>query len=452
MKSWRFDPQKIAEDTQVGHGERYPATEDDVEEFIDDMNPSQKQHAFDPNDWFDWSVDLSKMTYEEMKKDKRFRALAIRTFNFRDKKVDISGIDFDPADADELFDESHIVKDRFTIPYTGDKKQQLKARLQNISRSRLDRKGRESYRKTLRQNNMTGEKLKARLGEIGINFPEEPKEPKTLADVQAEHSLKQRKLLNTPKKKPTDEDYSKIISAARERIKEAKTDKDHNHHIEYFTTKKGEQRTASLVEDDEVSSYKKYWILNAKQTNGNNWGVSRVTIDANIQNFVGMPFVITAKSWIPNSEYGEVKVHPYLPTNNLRFIYAHQDKFTVGIIQKIIKDDKEDYYAMIKPLPQFASRVFPPFCSPGIYQLDRTEPADNISKWVPLHLAVLDEDPAYGAQVATLKGNCLGTEDECFIQFKGAKLELITQCPVKSAKVKDLKKRLSKLKKAKAEG
>jgi hypothetical protein len=405
--------QRTAEDTNVATGEKYKATEKDVEEFINDMNSSQKQHAFDPNDWYDWSVAVSKMPYSQMRQDKRFRALAIRTFHFRDKKVDVSGIDYNPKDADELFDESHIVRDRFTVPFKGDKKQQLKARLQKV-----------------------------KMAAIGIDLE---KKEKTIGDMQKEQQIKQRKYLNTPQKKPKQSDFNKIISAARAHIKEAKIDSQHNHSIEWRQVPKGEQRTAFKIETYDNRRFTKYWLLNAKQVNGNGWGVDPSTIDENIQKFVGKPFVVTAQSWIPDSEYGNSYVHPYIPTNNLKRIFQHQAKYTVGIVRRIIKDEKDDYYAMIEKLPRFAHMRDPPFCSPGIFQMDRNEPMDKIRTWEPLHLAGLEEDPAYGAHVALLKGNCVGTELECFIQFRGAKMEVVTQCPVRGAKKDKLKERLAAL-------
>ena len=72
---------------------------------------------------------------------------------------------------------------------------------------------------------------------------------------------------------------------------------DHHHSIVFRSQKigKGIFRAASLV--DQSGRYAKYWLLNAKQTNGNGWGISAKTAKENMQKFVGRPFVITSSKW-----------------------------------------------------------------------------------------------------------------------------------------------------------
>jgi len=85
--------------------------------------------------------------------------------------------------------------------------------------------------------------------------------------------------------------------------------------------------------------------------------------------------------------------------------------------------------------------VMPPFCSPAIFQNDPSEAEGQISDWEALHLAALHEDPAYGSRIALLRGTCVGTQDQCTVQFKAAKQEAKVIC------TKDLKGRLATLKK-----
>jgi hypothetical protein len=118
----------------------------------------------------------------------------------------------------------------------------------------------------------------------------------------------------------------------------------------------------------------------------------------------------------------------------------------VGSIVDVFEDKHGDWYASIEMLPKFASSRLPPFCSPAIYQLDASEAEGQISKWEALHLAALTENPAYGARIALLKGTCVGTDNECKVQFKSAKQESGIECPVKE-KQKKVKSKLSKLKK-----
>jgi hypothetical protein len=214
--------------------------------------------------------------------------------------------------------------------------------------------------------------------------------------------------------------------------------KDHDHSITFKGYKGESYKRASLIST--TGKYAKYWLLNAKQTNGNGWGVSQQSIAKNIHKFVGKPLVVTAKSWIPNSEYGDAYEHPYLPTNDINKVFDHQEKFRVGSIVDIIEKDG-DYFANIEINQKFAHMVMPPFCSPAIFQNNPSEPEGQISDWEALHLAALHEDPAYGSRIALLRGTCVGTQDQCTVQFKSAKQEAKVIC------TKDLKGRLATLKK-----
>ena len=233
--------------------------------------------------------------------------------------------------------------------------------------------------------------------------------------------------------KPTQADRKRIITA-----------KEHHHKISFRGHKIGGFKGASL--SGQSGKYAKYWLLNAKETNGNGWGIAAHTAKENMKKFIGRPLVVTAQSWHGASEYGDEYEHPYLPTNDINAILNHQEKFRVGSIVDVFEDSHGDWFASIEMLPKFASSRLPPFCSPAIYQLDASEAEGQISKWEALHLAALTENPAYGARIALLKGTCVGTDNECKVQFKGAKQESGIECPVKE-KQKKVKSKLSKLKK-----
>jgi hypothetical protein len=219
--------------------------------------------------------------------------------------------------------------------------------------------------------------------------------------------------------------------------------KEHGHAIVFKGIPIGPYKTASLVENQ--GHYAKYWLLNAKQTNGNGWGISAHTAKDNMSKFIGRPLVVTAASWHGASQYGDSYEHPYLATNDMNQIFAHQEKFRVGNIVSVEGDKNGDYFATIEMLPKFANMVLPPFCSPAIYQLDAQEHEGNISKWEALHLAALDENPAYGARIALLKGTCVGTSSSCSIQFKSAKLETAVACPAQK-RINVLKTKVSMMK------
>ena len=220
------------------------------------------------------------------------------------------------------------------------------------------------------------------------------------------------------------------VSQMKDRIAELKTAKEHSHSIAFRKHEGQYYRRASLSKQE--GKYAKYWLLNAKQTNGNGWGVSPVSIAKNIHKFIGRPFVITAKQWVAESEYGDQFEHPYLPTNNIDNIINHQEKFRVGSIVDVVEKDG-DYHAVIEMNSKFANMMLPPFCSPAIFQNNPGEADGEISDWEALHLAGLMEDPAYGARIALLKGSCMGTAEACSIQFKAAKQT--TMCPKKKAKL-----------------
>ena len=217
--------------------------------------------------------------------------------------------------------------------------------------------------------------------------------------------------------------------------------KDHGHRISFRSHSAGNFKTASL--NEQSGKYAKYWLLNAKDTNGNGWGIASHTAKENMKKFIGRPLVVTASSWHGASEYGDEYEHPYLPTNDISAILDHQEKFRVGSIVDVVEDSHGDWFASVEMLPKFASSRLPPFCSPAIYQLDASEAEGQISKWEALHLAALTENPAYGARIALLKGTCVGTGSECKVQFKVAKQEATTVCPKKKQKISSLKTRLA---------
>lgn len=220
--------------------------------------------------------------------------------------------------------------------------------------------------------------------------------------------------------RPTGEDAKMTTETKRKlaKLKEQKIAKEHGHAIVVKSHERGVYRQASL--EGQQGKYAKYWLLNAKQTNGNGWGIASHTAKENMQKFIGRPLVVTSSKWHGASVYGEAYEHPFIPTDDLNQIFAHQEQFRVGNIVEV-GEKNGDYYATIEMLPKFASYSLPPFCSPAIYQLDAQEHEGSISKWEALHLAALDENPAYGARIALLKGTCVGTAQSCSVQFKSAK-------------------------------
>ena len=227
------------------------------------------------------------------------------------------------------------------------------------------------------------------------------------------------------------------VEAEEEELEQAKK---HKHIIEFKGHTGQYYRRASLISSQ--GKYAKYWLLNAKQQNGNGWGVSQQSIAKNIHKFIGRPLVVTAKSWHPESVYGDQFEHPYLPTNDINKVLDHQEQYRIGNIVDVIEKDG-DYFANIEINQKFANMILPPFCSPAIFQNNPAEPEGNISDWEALHLAALMEDPAYGSRIALLRGSCVGTKDQCSIQFKSAKQQAKMVC------TKGIRERIAVLKKNK---
>ena len=274
--------------------------------------------------------------------------------------------------------------------------------------------------------------------------------PKTPTQADRKRIITAKAKVNKLKKKyvdpnPQAETPEEIMQSAEAAGREPTyIAQEHHHKISFRGHKIGGFKGASL--SGQSGKYAKYWLLNAKETNGNGWGIAAHTAKENMKKFIGRPLVVTAQSWHGASEYGDEYEHPYLPTNDINAILNHQEKFRVGSIVDVFEDKHGDWFASIEMLPKFASSRLPPFCSPAIYQLDASEAEGQISKWEALHLAALTENPAYGARIALLKGTCVGTDNECKVQFKSAKQESGIECPVKE-KQKKVKSKLSKLKK-----
>ena len=197
--------------------------------------------------------------------------------------------------------------------------------------------------------------------------------------------------------------------------------KKNYHLVSWYDTPLTKYASMKLVEEN--GKYAKYWLLNAKDVNGNDWGVVPSSIERNITSFINRPFVITAKTWIPDSIYGDVFDHPHIPTNDMNLILKHQEHFRVANIIDVHERDGE-WFAILERDPKYAHLTLPAFCSPAIYQLDALEHESALSKWTGLHLAGLDENPAYGARIAILRGTCAGPKGQCIHQLKEAKLTI----------------------------
>lgn len=201
--------------------------------------------------------------------------------------------------------------------------------------------------------------------------------------------------------------------------------------------------TASLDTDfipnpDKQGKFASYFLLKGDEINGREWGVSSDSIPANISTFIGKPLVATGDKFIKDSPYGNEFLHPSishfakrdpslvagLNPMNMDDILSFQDRFKIGTIEDVFfNSDKQLWNAVVRVADGVEASDLPPFCSPALYQLDMTESEGNITQWTGLHLAALDQRPAYG-NIALLNGTCAGTTGKCTTQFAGNTNEL----------------------------
>jgi ppGpp synthetase/RelA/SpoT-type nucleotidyltranferase len=201
-------------------------------------------------------------------------------------------------------------------------------------------------------------------------------------------------------------------------------------------------RVASL--ESESGQYATYFLLAGDEVNGRGWGVTEESIPKNIRTFKGMPFVITSSEYIEGSPYGKIYDHPStehfdvlgiaplgsFDINNVELIKQFQNFFRIGeIIDVFYKDGV--WMCIVKKDTKYLHVPWPPFCSPAIYKLDPHEEDGKITKWFGLHLAGLDQRPAYG-KIAILKAVCNGHLGVCGPQ-------LIKSASLGSCKIMKLK-------------
>jgi len=242
----------------------------------------------------------------------------------------------------------------------------------------------------------------------------------------------------SPGQKPTDQDLAIAFSECREKKASLALQ---NLKVKLATLKiptKTRYLTASLDTEfvsDPVKEghFASYFLLKGDEINGREWGVTSSSIPQNISTFIGMPLVATSEKFVKDSPYGVQYLHPSithfmqrepelvagLNPMNMDDIISFQDKFRIGTIDDVFfNSEKNLWNASVKLADGVEYSDLPPFCSPALYQLDMTEPEGNITKWTGLHLAALDQRPAYG-NIALLNGTCHGTSPQCKTQFAG---------------------------------
>ena len=241
-----------------------------------------------------------------------------------------------------------------------------------------------------------------------------------------------------PGEKPSDQDLAIAFSECQEKKASMALQNVKIKLASHRITKLFKPRylTASLDSDfvpdpEKQGKFASYFLLKGDEVNGREWGVTSSSIPMNIKSFIGMPLVATGEKFVQDSPYGENFLHPSIthfvqrnPTlvaglnpMNLDDIKTFQDRFKIGTIDDVFfNPNKQLWNASVKLAEGVESSDLPPFCSPAIFQLDMLEHEGSITKWTGLHLAALDQRPAYG-NIALLNATCSGTSQQCKMDF-----------------------------------
>lgn len=205
---------------------------------------------------------------------------------------------------------------------------------------------------------------------------------------------------------------------------------------------------ASLESITDDKKYASYFLLTGDMVNGRGWGVTADSIPSQIQSFKGKPLVVTSNEFIEGSPYGAIYDHPSTEHLSLlglakagsfdvddeNLIHRFQNKFRIGEIIDVF--EKNGVWRCIIEIDEaFRSKPLPPFVSPSLMMDDETEQEGKITKWHGLHLAGLDQKPAYGS-IALLRGECLGPLGTCSMQLKNGSMGITFD---KSSKIKNAK-------------
>lgn len=167
-------------------------------------------------------------------------------------------------------------------------------------------------------------------------------------------------------------------------------------------------------QDENGRLFVKSFLLDAS-TNINQWGVTPESLEHNIRSFIGRPLLL-----LENFD------HPATDDMDIRHALAYQELFRVGSIIDVVSHGGI-WYGIIEVTDPNAKEAFrsgdvPIYVSPSIAQLDPLEPADRISKWMGMHLAVVTQ-PAFTTRKAMFTGHCGGDPKTCLAQLRKAHIE-----------------------------
>jgi hypothetical protein len=175
----------------------------------------------------------------------------------------------------------------------------------------------------------------------------------------------------------------------------------------------------ALIEfENEDKYFVKFFLLDAT-LNLNNWGVTQKSLEANLESFIGKPFVLTPEFNHPSATDGD----------NL---LVEQEKFRVGDIIKVgIEPRTGKAYGVAEITNENAKDILKngevSFVSPSIVfnNNDELDIHGNaiIESWEGAHVAAVKE-PAYTVNKAQIKGKCAGSEGSCMTSLSKVEASL----------------------------
>jgi hypothetical protein len=194
------------------------------------------------------------------------------------------------------------------------------------------------------------------------------------------------------------------------------------------------------LKDDNL--YLKVWLID-DSVNKLGWGIKPDYIPKHVNSIVGKPAILNQAHFHPlefNDIQEETVTSPEVARRNIaKYLEAQKpyEVFKVKSVEPIYPKDglKQGgldglgaigYNAYLEGTDTKIVQAYkngtlkiPKYVSPSIYKINPKDPRDAIGEYEFLHIAFVDE-PAYGTQVANVKGECLGTEQKCITQLAQA--------------------------------
>jgi hypothetical protein len=191
----------------------------------------------------------------------------------------------------------------------------------------------------------------------------------------------------------------------------------------------------TAVQEKDGKLYLKAFLIDSSK-NKLGWGIRPDYLPKYIGTAIGKPAILNQTHYHPlefNDIQEETVTSPEVAQRNIaKYLEAQKryELFTIKSIEQASQglENTDGYVAYLESTdPRIIDAYkngtlkIPRYVSPSIYKKQPRDPRDAITEFEFLHLAFVDE-PAFNAQVANIKGECLGTEQKCITQLAQASL------------------------------